>query len=148
MPSEPLSYEKPGWCYDDALAITLLHDVMVRPCGFVAVPRLAALWKALDDFGAADAEWIPYWKNPIAVSPASVKASVYRRGGESLIVASNVSPEEAVTAEVSLPVGTTRATDALSGNELSIRDGKVHVDLAPFRYILLRVNSRLHFGQK
>ncbi len=148
VPCEFLAYEKPGWCYDDALAITLLHDVMVRPCGFVAVPRLATIWKALDDFGAAEAEWTPYWKNPIAVQPASVKASAYQRGGESLIVASNVSPEEAVTAEVSLPVGTTRATDALSGNELSIRDGKVHVALAPFRYILLRVNSRLHFGQK
>ena len=32
--------------------------------------------------------------------PASVKASVYRRGGESLIVVSNVSATEAVTAEV------------------------------------------------
>jgi hypothetical protein len=44
------------------------------------------------DFGAADAEWTPYWKNPIAVQPASVKASAYQRGGESLIVVSNVSP--------------------------------------------------------
>ena len=139
VPCEFLAYEKPGWCYDDALAITLLHDVMVRPCGFVAVPRLAALWKALDDFGAADAEWIPYWKKPIAVSPASVKASVYRRGGESLIVVSNVSAEETVTAEVTLPVGAARATDALTGKALPVSGGKVRVDLLPFRYILLRV---------
>ena len=139
VPCEFLAYEKPGWCYDDALAITLLHDVMVRPCGFVAVPRLAALWKALDDFGAADAEWIPYWKKPIDVSPASVKASVYRRGGESLIVVSNVSAEESVTAEVTLSVGAARATDALTGKALPVRDGKVCVDLLPFRYILLRV---------
>ena len=112
---------------------------MVRPCGFVAVPRLAPLWKALDDFGAAEAEWTPYWKSPIAVQPTSVKASVYQRGGESLIVASNVSPEEAVTAEVTLPSGAARATDALSGNELPVSGGKVRVDLPPFRYILLRV---------
>ena len=112
---------------------------MVRPCGFVAVPRLAALWKALDDFGAADAEWIPYWKKPIDVSPASVKASVYRRGGESLIVVSNVSAEESVTAEVTLPAGAAHATDALTGKALSVIGGKVHADLLPFRYILLRV---------
>ena len=71
VPCEFLAYEKPGWSYDDALAITLLHDVMVRPCGFVSVPRLAPIWKALDDFGFADADWTPYWKNPVAVSPAS-----------------------------------------------------------------------------
>ena len=139
VPCEFLAYEKPGWCYDDALAITLLHDVMVRPCGFVAVPRLAPLWKALDDFGASEAEWTPYWKKPVAASPASVKASVYSKGRESLIVVSNVSPEDAVTAEVTLPAGTVRATDALSGREMSVNDGKVRVELAPFRYTLLLV---------
>ena len=117
VPCEFLAYEKPGWCYDDALAITLLHDVMVRPCGFVAVPRLA----------------------PVAASPASVKASVYSKGRESLIVVSNVSPEDAVTAEVTLPAGAIRATDALSGKEMPVSSGKVHVELAPFRYILLLV---------
>ena len=102
------------------------------------MPRLAALWNAMDDFGAADAEWIPYWKNPIAVSPASVKASVYRKDGESLIVVSNVSSDEAVTAEVTLPVGVGSAQDAITGKEVPVRGGKVHVELAPFRYILLR----------
>ena len=139
VPCEFLAYEKPGWCYDDALAITLLHDVMVRPCGFVGIPRIAPVWKALDDFGAAEAEWTPYWKNPVAVQPASVKASVYRRGGESLIVASNVTAEEAVTAEVTLPVGAVRATDALTGKALPASAGKVRVDLLPFRYVLLHV---------
>ena len=138
VPCEFLAYEKPGWCYDDALAITLLHDVMVRPCGFVAVPRLAPLWKALDDFGAPEAEWTPYWKNPVAASPACVKASVYSKGRESLIVVSNVSPEDAVTAEVALPSGAVRATDALSGKEMPVNSGKVCVELAPFRFVLLR----------
>ena len=62
-----------------------------------------------------------------------------RRGGESLIIVSNVSPEEAVTAEVSLPAGAVRAADALSGKELPVRDGKVRAEIAPFRYLLLRV---------
>ena len=57
-----------------ALAQAAADDVMVRPCGFASVPRLAPLWKALDDFGFADADWTPYWKNPVAVSPVSIFA--------------------------------------------------------------------------
>ena len=109
VPCEFLAYEVPGkWSYDDALAITLLHNVMVRPCGFGAEGRLAPLWKRLDDFGVAGAEWQPYWEKPLAVSPDCVKASAYRRGGKSLAVVSNTSPDETVTAEVELPGGVRR----------------------------------------
>ena len=138
VPCEFLAYEKPGWSYDDALAITLLHDVLVRPCGFVAVPRLAPLWRALDDFGATDAEWTPYWKNPVAVSPASVKASVYRKGGAALLVVSNLSPDAAVSAEVELPGGARRAMDLLAGREVPVAGGKARVELPPFRMALLK----------
>lgn len=106
VPCEFLAYEVPGkWSYDDALAITLLHNVLVRPCGFGSESRLAPLWKRLDAFGIVDAEWLPYWEKPLKVSPASVKASVYRKDGRSLAVVSNVSPDETVTAEVELPTG-------------------------------------------
>ena len=44
-----------------------------------------------------------------------------------------------MTAEVSLPSGAVRAADALSGKELPVRDGKVRAEIAPFRYLLLRV---------
>ena len=140
VPCEFLAYEKPGWSYNDALAITLLHDVMVRPCGFASVPRLAPLWKALDDFGFADADWTPYWKNPVAVSPASVKASVYRRKGATLVVASNVSQDDVAAAEIVLPAGAKQAVDALSGRALEVRDGKVAVAIPSFRYVLIRMN--------
>ena len=54
VPCEFLAYEVKGrWSYEDALAITLLHDVLVRPCGFGSEVRLAPLWKAMDDFGTA-----------------------------------------------------------------------------------------------
>ena len=52
---------------------------------------------------------------------------------------SNVSAEEAVTAEVTLPAGAGSAENALTGTALSVTGGKVRVDLAPFRYILLLV---------
>ena len=141
VPCEFLAYEKPGWSYDDALAITLLHDVMVRPCGFVSVPRIAPVWKVLEGFGTSDAEWQPYWENPIAVYPESVKASVYRKRGESLIVVSNVSPESTAKAVVTLPDGATHARDELAGRDVTVYDGKVTLDIPPFRMVLLRVES-------
>jgi len=106
VPCEFLAYEVPGkWSYDDALAITLLHNVLVRPCGFGSEARLAPLWKRLDNFGITEAEWLPYWEKPLAASPDSVKVSVYRRGKKGLAVVSNVSPDDAVTAEVEFPAG-------------------------------------------
>ncbi len=140
VPCEFLAYEnkKKGWSYDDALALTLLHDVMVRPCGFVDIPRIAPIWKALDDFGFAEAEWTPYWENPVAVAPESVKASMYRKGGLHLLVVSNLSPDSEVEAEVSLPEGARRAFDAMTGRELPVSGGKAKVRLPSFRMALVR----------
>lgn len=106
VPCEFLCYPVPGrWSYDDALALTLVHDVFVRPCGFGNEAQFASLWKRLDDFGIVDAEWLPYWEKPLAVSPDCVKASVYRKGGKRLAVVSNLSPDQTVVAEVRLPNG-------------------------------------------
>lgn len=139
VPCEFLAYEKPGWSYENALAITLLHDVMVRPCGFSSVARIAPVWKVFDGFGTSNAEWLPYWENPVAVAPECVKASMYRKGGESLIVVSNISPDLAVRAVVTLPDGATYARDELAGRDVPVCDGKVTLDIEPFRVVLLRV---------
>ncbi len=138
VPCEFLCYEVPGkWSYDDAMALTLLHNVLVRPCGFGSEARLKPYWDKLDAFGAADAEWIPYWENPLQTSPASVKASIYRRNGKHLAVVSNISPDASVMAEVKLPAGVRKVVDLSSGRDLPVRDGKVLVELAPFRLKML-----------
>ena len=106
VPCEFLCYPIPGkWEYEDALALTLIHDVLVRPCGFGREAAFASLWKSLDDFGIVEADWLPYWEKPLEVKPDSVKASVYRKDGKSLAVVSNLSSDQAVTAEVMLPSG-------------------------------------------
>ncbi len=138
VPCEFLAYEVKGrWSYEDALAITLLHDVLVRPCGFGSEVRLAPLWKAMDDFGTASSSWTPYWKHPLTVSPASVKASVYRRDGRTLAVVSNLSPDRAVWAEVSLPAGVTDVREPVSGDRVRVVGEKAVVELEPFRMKLL-----------
>ena len=139
VPCEFLCYPVPGkWSYDDAIALTLLHDVLVRPCGFGNADHFASLWKVLDDFGIGESEWLPYWERPLEVCPDSVKASVYRRKGMCLAVISNLSPTAAVQAEVTLPADVTSVTEALSGSELPLRSGKVVVVLEPFRMKLLK----------
>ena len=137
--AEFLAYEVPDkWSYEDALALTLLHDVLVRPCGFVSLPRLAPVWKALDGFGIDDAEFLPYWEKPLAVAPDSVKASVYRREGGKLAIVSNISPDQTVQAEVTVPADVRKMTDAVSGVDVPVRDGKAVVELAPFRMKMLK----------
>ena len=106
VPCEFLCYQIPGqWSYDDALALALVHDVWVRPCGFGSEAAFEKVWKRLDDFGTVDAEWLPYWERPLEVTPDCVKASVYRKGGRNLAVLSNLSPDKEVLAEVKLPSG-------------------------------------------
>ena len=137
---EFLAYEVPGkWSYEDALALTLLHDVLVRPCGFVSVPRLAPVWKVLDDFGCSESEFVPYWQDDAPVAtPESVKASFYRKNGRYLAVVSNLSPDNAVKAELTLPAGVQKVAEALSGRDVPVRDGKAVLDLDPFRMKLLK----------
>ena len=97
-----------------------------------------AVWKALEDFGWTEAEWTPYWKSPLAVKPETVKVSVYRKGGEALIVAANLDAKNAAKAEIALPDGMTEARDALAGKTLAVANGKASVEIAPFRHVLIR----------
>lgn len=109
VPAEFLCYETADWSYEDAWALALPHDVLVRPAGFAALPRFLAIWKTLTDFDIASAEFLPYWDKPVRVTPDSVKVSVYRHSdGRALHVISNLSPNRTVDSEVTLLDGSTR----------------------------------------
>ncbi len=105
--AEFLAYTIPGqWSYANALAVSLAHNVTVRPCGFASLGEFAPVWRRLDAFGFADAVFHPYWENGIATTPESVKASYWQRAdGRRLYVISNLDPEQAVDAHVELPGG-------------------------------------------
>jgi len=152
VPCEFLVYEKPPqWTFDDALAFTLLHDVLVRPGGVgPTLEKMAAIWKVMARFGVSDAEWHPYWNNGdlVQAHPESVKVSLYRRNQEGktrlLLVVSNLSAQEPVTAQVSLTQGAIRslkgATDALTGEQLAISGTSLTVRLEPIRMRLVEVH--------
>ena len=135
LPCEFLTTDR--WPMEEVLALTLVHDALPH-ARFSSVPKIAPVWKALDDFGYAQAEWIPYWDKPVAVTPSTVKASLYRKGGESMIVVSNLSPDTPASAEVTLPPDAKRAEDMLAKRTLEVVGGKVRLELQPFRFVMLR----------
>ncbi len=155
VPCEFLVYERPpDWTIDHALAFTLLHDVRVRPLGFGAMlEKMGAIWNAMSQFGVSAAEWHPYWRNSdlLQAQPESVKVSGYRRvvNGQVqwLLVVSNLSAKEAVTAQVRLTTKAaktvTAAHDALTGEKLAVRDSVISVPLLPMRMRLLSVQGAL-----
>jgi len=148
VPAEYLVYERPpSWTFDTALALTMLHDVRVRPSGVGGqLEKMAKIWAVMSRFGVEKAQWHPYWETkPLATAqPDAVKVSLYSRagvrgkGGRALLVVSNLSADQAATAQVSLDlvrlgVGGKAAKDAVSGEAMVMNDGRVMVPLQPMR---------------
>ncbi|MCX7969022.1 MAG: DUF6067 family protein [Armatimonadetes bacterium] len=153
VPCEFLVYERPpDWTIDHALAFTLLHDVRVRPLGFSEMlEKMAAIWDAMTEFGVSQSEWHPYWRNRdfVQVQPESVKVSGYQRivNGQVqwLLVVSNLSATEAVTAQVRLTEKAIRIVkgvqDTLTGEKLAVQNGVIFVPLQPMRMRLVVVKE-------
>ncbi|MEN6494493.1 MAG: glycoside hydrolase domain-containing protein [Thermoguttaceae bacterium] len=154
VPCEFLAYERPPhWTLEHALALSMLHDVRVRPHGTGPIlHRMASIWDVMARFGTANAQWHPYWKNAelVRVQPESVKASLYlhpaqdKRPGRALLVVSNLSATAPVAADVQLldlvrlrlgPAAP--AQDALSKEVLSQTSGRLAVPLEPMHMRLV-----------
>ncbi len=94
VPAELLCYERPYTFYE-ALAITLPHDVLVRPHES-ELELISKIWKAAEQFGRHQARWLPYWQNAeyVKVNDDDVKCSIYWREGKgALVVVSNLGRE-------------------------------------------------------
>jgi len=153
VPCEFLAYERPPqWTFDHALALAMLHDVRVRPCGLASLEKMSPIWNAMTRFGVGQSEWHPYWEaKPAATAePESVRVSLYLRPGadgnkgRALGVVSNLSAERPVTAQVTMDAGrlgvaAKAARDALSGETLSCSGGRLTVPLQPMRMRLVLV---------
>lgn len=103
--SNMLIYNGCPFSPDEANSFAFLHGVSPRPhplqgvYGRYTLERTAPIWKALNEFGADDASFVPYWTNdfPLVLTsdPASlvkrdyIKVSFYKKGDEYLYLASN-----------------------------------------------------------
>ena len=147
VPAEFLCYGRP-YTYAEALAFTLLHDVLVRP-GDVSLA--SALWRTMDEFGRDRARWLPYWGNAeyVKAEPADVRVSLYSHHGKSaMLVVSNLG-HEGTHARVSLDCrrlgldpGEVTATKALDGRAAEVTAGVLELQLGPMGWQLIEVRGR------
>ena len=147
VPAELLCYNRP-YTYREALAIALLHDVLVRGHLGGSLELESKLWRFMDRFGRKKALWLPYWRNReyVTVSPSEVKVSLYSRGALGLAAVVADMGESRSRAEIrfnlkklKLP-GKPTARNALSGKTIEMRDGVIHLELdsLDFRVIELK----------
>jgi len=146
VPAEFLCYSN-AIPFKNAWAITLLHDVPIRPVRFdEEVPLISALWRVMDDFGRKEAEWLPYWRNAeyVRSSPPGVLVSLYRhRENGVLAVLSNVTRRK-VSAEarfdmerLGLHGRRVSVSDALTGRRVDARGGRVKCELSGLDWKLI-----------
>jgi len=137
FPTDLLSYEH----LEQAQALALVHGVQVRNW------QDRDITEALQDLGAATADWHPYWENGDLLEVTGsedVYASFYQsEGGAVLLLVSNLGEEmanvslrfrnPALGRQVQGPV-----TDALSGMEIGQYDGELTLELEPWRLHMFR----------
>jgi len=150
IPADFLVYPGRPWLYEEALAIALLHDVLPRPPGgptSKAARIVSRIWKAFSEFGAQEAEWVPYWRSAgfVNAQPKGVYVSLYiKRGRGALAVVSNLSDSEALV-DLSFNPGNLglgrihKVADILKDKSLLVRRGSVRLRLGATRCTVLLV---------
>jgi len=155
VPAEFLCYGNP-LTYVQSWAVTLLHDVPVRPNNLDLgmekgeLRLISSIWKVMDDFGRKAAEWFPYWRNSeyVTASPAGAYVSLYKHSKNgALLVVSNISKDR-VSARLNLHLArlglqnkTVMAWDALSGRSIKSAAGRITCALRPFEWKIIRINA-------
>jgi len=147
VPSEMLCYGEP-YTYSEALAVSLLHDCLVRGSLGPSLELESKLWAMSDAFGREKAEWIPYWKSQevSSVTPDCVKSSLYRGKGSALLVVSNLCRDsQEATVELDHAAlglkGTVRARDALSLERKPWGPGPVQLKLDSLEWRIFWLRS-------
>ncbi|MEA3401956.1 MAG: DUF6067 family protein [Armatimonadota bacterium] len=135
----------------------LLHGVSVWPQGPTGrndmQRKTVNLWRAYDDFGYRQAEWIPWYEaeeRGLALpDDDQVKTSLYlHEGREAMLIVGNLRHEVVETqvrldaAAMGLGGEELQAWNALTGRDLPTAEGAVSVRLRPTSFVLVRVAAR------
>lgn len=152
VPADFLVYEGNPFTYQEGLAIALLHDVFPRPPGMGSegFEIASRIWKAFEEFGAMESEWIPYWRSGdlVGIDKAEVYASVYlKKGKGALVVISNLGRKEE---EVNLTLNAKRlgfspkkVREIVTGLEVSMGKDKIRLPLPAFRLRVLFLKDNI-----
>ena len=143
VPAEFLCYGQ-GFTFEQAWAVTLIHDVPVRPMnqpGLEDLDLASRIWRLMDDFGRSQAEWLPYWQNAeyIRADSPGIYVSLHRHPANGVLaVVSNLNRERttfALTVNWEL-LGMDHATVSIvDGLERS--PARLHGAVDPFGWRLL-----------
>ena len=142
---------------DEAAAISFIHGVSMRPhslhhlTGRNSLIKTAKIWKAFNDFGVDDAEWIPYWskkfKLPYVTQPKAfgqnkeVKISYYKKGNDYLylIASSAVHEAKIIIANPALKPHKIKAVNMLTGNPVCTQDDSMWTIVEPYHLLVIKV---------
>ena len=135
--SEFIGYRVP-YPYEQLWAMTLLHDIPIRPTGSARYFEPASeIWSVMDTFGRKKAAWLPYWNNSdcVSVQPKDAYVSLYNHPKQGVLaVISNLSKQkENVEVRFALDKlglsdsGT--AMDAVTKESIPIHNGSIELEL-------------------
>jgi hypothetical protein len=138
LAAEFLVYEKRPFTTEEALAFTMLHDVLVRPADTSErLSLISRIWRAREDFGAERARWFPYWdaRSPARSEQREILVSLHSRPGRgALLVVSNLGARRATArirldlAALELPANV-QATDALTSEKIPLSGARLSFPL-------------------
>lgn len=148
-PAEFLCYDNHPFTFEEAMSITLIHDVLARGSLGGSLEMESALWQTMDEFGRRQADWLPYWSNQqvVHVEPEACKVSIYNRGPKgAVIIISNLGEAAAdvrlalKSEALKLPAGT-MARDILSGEQLSWDGATLRTAIPSHSFRAVRISA-------
>ena len=150
VPAELLWYPSGPFQRREAVGLALLHDVPVRPNRMEDVAVSARMWRAFDELGRHEAEWIPYWDSArfVRCDQDAVKVSLHNRpGGGFILVAFNLAQEKCrarLTIDFSAlgQSETVTAREVVSEAPVSIAGNILELELNGLDYAMIRVQPR------
>lgn len=137
-----------------ALAISLLHDVPVRPSYFGEL--IYSVWELMDKFGRKESEWLPYWRNKEYVNIKSdgkdLYVSLYQHPKNRILaVVSNLGEKESElkiqfnleklkVSKISTNIIYEQKGDVLIGYDMNMTDGifKLNLKSREFKIIWVK----------
>jgi len=151
VPAEFLCYNRP-YTYKEAMAFTLLHDVLVRGALGGSLELESKLWHAMEEFGRKGSVYLPYWAETqyVTIGPDdSIKASIYSRAEDGCVIVVSNLGADTTNAEVdldleglALPAAVT-ATDVLTDATVAVdKDGRMAFPLDSFGFRVLWVKPK------
>ncbi|MCC7493887.1 MAG: hypothetical protein IT204_16140 [Fimbriimonadaceae bacterium] len=142
VPAMFLNYAGRPFQPSQAMAFSLLHDVLPRGSGLDAVQAFVTpVWRAFDRFGRAGARFYGYWDPALPVSggTATVKVSAWVRSGGELLVVSNLG-QTAAAVDLGFRRRPLRAVDALTGQVYPLTAGRLRLTLPTLGYRLITLH--------